>query len=171
MKKMQHKRKRIQTYKIEYKLPLKPSHRDGKHQFTLQSSKARSIRGFGEYITQLSLCINVFHHYVSLLNMVSYLSRCLIFLWKTGVLATEMALVLSHMRGTLSKVTSKSLMVCTIYRIWEQQLHTQPLWWIDQLNIVFEKTSKQETIRKNDKYQKCFFGQSHNPQNQHLKSQ
>jgi hypothetical protein len=37
-------------------------------------------------------------------------------------LATEMALVLSHMRGTLSKLTPKSLMVCTIHRIWEQQL-------------------------------------------------
>jgi hypothetical protein len=30
--------------------------------------------------------------------------------------------VLSHMRGTLSKITPKSLMVCTIQRIYEQQL-------------------------------------------------
>jgi hypothetical protein len=37
-------------------------------------------------------------------------------------LATDMALVLSHMRRTLSKLTPKSLMVCTIHRIWEQQL-------------------------------------------------
>jgi hypothetical protein len=29
---------------------------------------------------------------------------------------------LSHMRETLSKITLKSLIVCTIYRIWEQQL-------------------------------------------------
>jgi hypothetical protein len=36
--------------------------------------------------------------------------------------ATEMALVLSHMRGTLSNLTPKSLMVCTIQRIYEQQL-------------------------------------------------
>jgi hypothetical protein len=36
----------------------------------------------------------------------------------------EMTLVLSHMRGTLSKITPKSLMVCTIHRIWEQQRHT-----------------------------------------------
>jgi hypothetical protein len=41
-------------------------------------------------------------------------------------LATEMALVLSHMRGTLSKITLKSLVVCTIHRIWLQQLHIQP---------------------------------------------
>jgi hypothetical protein len=66
--------------------------------------------------------------------------------------------VLSHMRGTLSKLTSKSLMVCTIDRI-------------EQLKIVFEKTSKQEKIRENDKSQKCSFGQSHNLQNQHQKSQ
>jgi hypothetical protein len=33
-----------------------------------------------------------------------------------------MALVLSHMRGTLSNLTSKSLIVCTIQRICEQQL-------------------------------------------------
>jgi hypothetical protein len=50
------------------------------------------------------------------------LSRCLILLWKTGFLATEMALVLSHMRETLLKITPKSLIVCTIHRIWEQQL-------------------------------------------------
>jgi hypothetical protein len=37
-------------------------------------------------------------------------------------LATEMALVLLHMRGTLSNLTPKSLMVCTIQRICEQQL-------------------------------------------------
>jgi hypothetical protein len=33
-----------------------------------------------------------------------------------------LALVLSHMRGTLSNLTPKSLMVSTIHRIWEQQL-------------------------------------------------
>jgi hypothetical protein len=31
----------------------------------------RSIEGFGENISQLSLCIDVFHYYVSFLNMVS----------------------------------------------------------------------------------------------------
>jgi hypothetical protein len=36
----------------------------------------------------------------------------------------EMALVLLHIRGTLSKLTPKSLMICTIHRIWEQQLAT-----------------------------------------------
>jgi hypothetical protein len=51
-----------------------------------------------------------------------------------------------HMRGTLSKLTPKSLMVCTIHEIWEQQLRTQPLWWIRQLKIIFEKISKREKI-------------------------
>jgi hypothetical protein len=67
-------------------------------------------------------------------------------------LTTEMTLVLSHMRGTLSKITLKYVMVCIIYRIWEQQLHTQPLWWIEQLKIIFEKTSKQEKIQENVMY-------------------
>jgi hypothetical protein len=98
------------------------------------------------------------------------LSRCPILLWKTGFLATDMALVLSYKRGTLSKLTPKSFMVCTIHRIWEQQLHTQPL-WIGQLKIVFEKTSKRDKIQENDKSQKCFYDQSHNPQNQHQKKQ
>jgi hypothetical protein len=71
MKKMQQKNKRTQIYKIEHKLPLKPSHKDVKHQFPLQSSKARSIKGFGENISQLSLCINVSHLDISLFNMVS----------------------------------------------------------------------------------------------------
>jgi hypothetical protein len=99
------------------------------------------------------------------------LSTCLIFLWKTGFLATEMTLVLSHMRGTLSNLTPKSLIVCTIQTIYEQQLHTQPQWWTVQLKTIFEKTSKREKIHENDKCQKCSFGQSHNPQNQHQKNQ
>jgi hypothetical protein len=75
MKKIQHKNKRIEIYMIEYKLPLKPSHKDGKHQShpppSSQSSKARSIKGFGENISQLSLCINVSHLDISLFNLVS----------------------------------------------------------------------------------------------------
>jgi hypothetical protein len=39
--------------------------------FLLQSSKTRNIKWFGENINQLSLCINVSHLYVSLLNMIS----------------------------------------------------------------------------------------------------
>jgi hypothetical protein len=36
-----------------------------------QSSKVRSIKGFGENISQLPLCINISHLNISLLYMVS----------------------------------------------------------------------------------------------------
>jgi hypothetical protein len=37
----------------------------------LQGSKMSRIKGFGENVSHLPLCINVLHHYVSFLNMVS----------------------------------------------------------------------------------------------------
>jgi hypothetical protein len=61
--------------------------------------------------------------------------------------------------------------VCTIQRIYEQQLHTRPRWWTMQLKIVFKKTNKREKIQENGKSQKCSFGQSHNRQNQHRRNQ
>jgi hypothetical protein len=36
-----------------------------------QRSKTRRIEGFGEYVSQLPLCVNELHLYISLLNMVS----------------------------------------------------------------------------------------------------
>jgi hypothetical protein len=109
--------------------------------FPPQSSKARSIKGFGENINQLSLCINVSHLNISLFHMISQevvshfkmfdsFVEDWVFCYRdgTGVITHE---------GTLSKITPTSLMVCRIHRIWEQQLHTQPLWWIEQLKIVF----------------------------------
>ena len=39
--------------------------------FPLQSSKARRIKGLSEDIGQLSLCINISHFNISLLNMIS----------------------------------------------------------------------------------------------------
>jgi hypothetical protein len=47
-------KQKIQIYKIKHQLPLKPSHKDGEHQFPPQISKARSIEEFGENISQLS---------------------------------------------------------------------------------------------------------------------
>jgi hypothetical protein len=143
--------------------------------FPPQISKSRRIKGFREDVGQLSLGVYVSHLNVPLLYMISQkvvsphnMSH---FLWKTGFLATEMALVLSHMRETLSNLTPKSLMVCTIQRNCEQQLHTQPRWWTVQLKTVSEKTSKREKIQKNGKSQKCSYGQSRNPQNQHRRNQ
>jgi hypothetical protein len=72
MKKIQEKSKEIQIYKANHKHPLKPSHRDGKFQAPPpQRSKTRLIEWFGENISQLSLCVNKFHLYLSLLNMIS----------------------------------------------------------------------------------------------------
>jgi hypothetical protein len=127
MKKMQEKSKIYNIHakaptppqtKENYKLPLKPSHMDGKHQSPPppQSSKSRRIKGFGENVSKLSLGVYIPHLNVSLLYIISQkvvsplnMSH---FLWKTRFLATEMTLVLSHMRGTLSNLTPKSLIVC-----------------------------------------------------------
>jgi hypothetical protein len=72
---------------------------------TPQRSKMNRIKGFGENICQLPLCVNIFHLHISLFNMVSqevvshfYVFRSPI---KTGFWAKHMALELSHMRGTL----------------------------------------------------------------------
>jgi hypothetical protein len=120
--------------------------------FSLQISKLRSIKGFGENISQLSLCvyvlISISPFSIWSLRKWCLLSRCIILLWKTRFLATKIALVLSHIRGTLSKITLKSLMMCTIHRIWEQQLLTQPLWWIGQLKIVFERPTNKRRFKK-----------------------
>jgi hypothetical protein len=71
MKEIQKRQKNTKIYKIEYKLPLKSSYKAGKHQFPLQSSKARSIKEFGENISQLSICVNVSHLDISLFHMIS----------------------------------------------------------------------------------------------------
>jgi hypothetical protein len=86
----------------------------------------RRIKGFGEDIDQLSLSVYVSHLNDFLLYVISQevvsplkVSHSFVEDW---VLTTEMALVLSHIRETLSNLTPKSLMVCTIHEIWEQQL-------------------------------------------------
>jgi hypothetical protein len=63
-------KQKIQIYKIKHKLPLKLSHKDGKHQSPPQSSKARRIKGFDKDVSQLSLSIDVSHFIISLLNLI-----------------------------------------------------------------------------------------------------
>jgi hypothetical protein len=59
-------------YKVKHKLPLKPCHRDVKHQAPLpQRSKMSHVKGFGENISHLPLCLNVSHLYISILYMIS----------------------------------------------------------------------------------------------------
>jgi hypothetical protein len=69
---------------------------------------------FGYYLSVSMYLISISPFSAWSLSKWCLLSTCLIFLWKIGFLATEIALVLSHMRGTLSNLTPKSLMVCTI---------------------------------------------------------
>jgi hypothetical protein len=64
-------KQKIQIYKIKHHLSLKPSHKDGKHQFPPQISKSRSIKEFGENISQLSLYVYVSYLNVSLLYIIS----------------------------------------------------------------------------------------------------
>jgi hypothetical protein len=73
MKKTQEKSQKYTVYRIEHQLPLKPSHVDDKHQFppSPQISKSRRIKGFGEYVGQLSPGVYVSHPNVSLLYMIS----------------------------------------------------------------------------------------------------
>jgi hypothetical protein len=51
----------IQYTKQKHQLPLKLSHKDGKHQSAPQISKSRRIKGFGENVGQLSLGVYVSH--------------------------------------------------------------------------------------------------------------
>jgi hypothetical protein len=66
----------IQYTRQKHQLPLKPSHMDGKHQFPLQISKSRRIKGFGENVSQLSLGVYISHLNVPLLYMISQKVVC-----------------------------------------------------------------------------------------------
>jgi hypothetical protein len=63
MKKMQEKGK---IYKAKHQLPIKPSNMDGKHQSPQQISKLRRIKGFGENVSQLPLCVYVSMYLISM---------------------------------------------------------------------------------------------------------
>jgi hypothetical protein len=155
-----------QTKPYGWQRPIPPSRKSANRE------ESRSLVKILAYCLSVSIYLISMSPYSTLsLRKWCILSMCLIFLWKTRFLAIKMALVLSHMRGTLSNLTPKSLMVYTIQTICEQQLHTRPRWWTVQLKTIFEKISKREKIQENEKSQKCSFGQSHNPQNQHQKNQ
>jgi hypothetical protein len=61
----------IQYTSQKHQLPLKPSHMDGKHQFSPQINKLRRVKGFGENVGQLCLSVYVSHLNVPLLYMIS----------------------------------------------------------------------------------------------------
>jgi hypothetical protein len=68
---MKEKSKEIQIYKTNHKLPLKPSHMDGKNQAPPAKKQIRRMKGFGENVSQLPLCVNELHLYIFLFNMFS----------------------------------------------------------------------------------------------------
>jgi hypothetical protein len=133
MKKMQEKSK---VYNIQGKITNSPSNQATWMANTNPPHKSANREELRGLVRMSANCLSVSIYLISMspfstcsLRKWRLLSTCLIFLWKTRFLATEMALVLSHMRGILSNLTPKSLMVCTIQRIGEQQLHTRPQWW------------------------------------------
>jgi hypothetical protein len=71
MKKMQEKSKEIQIYKTNHKLPSNQTVGMANTMLPPQRIKMRRIEGFGENIGQLPLCVNKFHLYLSLFNMIS----------------------------------------------------------------------------------------------------
>jgi hypothetical protein len=153
---MQQKSKKIQIYKIEHKLSLKLSHKDDKHQSPHKAAKREASRGLvkisANYRSVLMYLISISPFSTWSLKKWCFLLRYLILLWKTEFLAIEMALVLWHMRRTLSKITPKSLMVCTVYRIWEQQLaaatySTSVVDWVTE-NYFREDQQTREDPRK-----------------------
>jgi hypothetical protein len=126
-------------YNIYDKAPTPPQTKPYGWQTLISSRKSANREAMRGLMKISANCLSVSMYLISIspfsiwsLQKWCLLSTYLIFLWKTGVLATEMALVLSHMTGTLSNLTPKSLMVCTIQRICKQQLHTQPRWWTMQ---------------------------------------
>jgi hypothetical protein len=126
MKKMQEESK---IYNIPGKTPTPAQTKSYGWQTPICPRKSANQEESRGLLKMSANCLSVSIYLISLslfstwpLKKWCLLSTCLIFLWKIVFLAIEMALVLSHMRGTLSNLTPKSLMVCTIQRICEQQL-------------------------------------------------
>jgi hypothetical protein len=116
-------------YNIQGKSTNSPQTKSYRWQTPISSRKSSNQEESRDLVKMSAICLSVSIYLISMspfsiwsLRNLCLLSTCLIFLWKTGFLATEMVLVLSHMRGTLSNLTPKSLIACTIQRICEQQL-------------------------------------------------
>jgi hypothetical protein len=117
MKKIQEK---IKIYSIQYKSPTPPQTNPYGWQTPIsprKSAKREASRGLMKMPTR---CLSVSIYLISMspfsmwsLRKWCLLSICLIFLWKTGFLVTEMALVLSHKRE-LSQTSLQSLSWCAL---------------------------------------------------------
>jgi hypothetical protein len=99
---------------------------------------------------------------------------CLVLEWSTGFLATLMALVLSHMRGTWEHSSPKSLSVYVIQSSCEQQLAaaTYSTSVVDWATLdCLREDQKQAKIPETGKYPKSISYRLDTPQNRHLKNQ
>jgi hypothetical protein len=146
--------------------------------FLPQISKLRRIKGFGENVGQLSLGVYIPHLNVPLLHMISQkvvsplnMSHLFVEDWifgywdDTGVIAHEGDSLKAHSKIShgvhYPKVGEQQLAAAT-YSASMVHCATEDCFWED-------KQTREDS--KNGKSQKCSFGQSHNPQNQHQKSQ
>jgi hypothetical protein len=64
-------RKKIQIYRIKHNFPSNQAINMANTNFPLQISKSRKVKGFGENVSQLHLCVYVSHLNVSILNVLS----------------------------------------------------------------------------------------------------
>jgi hypothetical protein len=64
-------KEKIQIYMIKPNSPSNQAIRMANTNFPPQSSKARRVKGFGEDVSQLSLCIDISHLNISLFYMIS----------------------------------------------------------------------------------------------------
>jgi hypothetical protein len=71
MKKMQEKSKRYKYTRKSTNCPSNQAIRMANTNFPSQSNKARRVKGFDEDVSQLSLCIDISHLNISLLNVIS----------------------------------------------------------------------------------------------------
>jgi hypothetical protein len=100
-------------------------------------------------------------------------SMCLVLEWSAGILATLMALMLSHMRGTWEHSSPKSLKVYVIQSSWEQQLAaaTYSASVVDWATLDWLREDQQAKIQKTDKSSKSTSYRLDTPQNWHPKNQ
>jgi hypothetical protein len=99
-------KQKIQVYKENHRLPLKPSHRDDKHQAPpYKEAKREESRGL---VKMSASCLSVLINFICISPFSTWSLKkwcltlmCLALPWKTGLWTRHMALELSHMRGTL----------------------------------------------------------------------
>jgi hypothetical protein len=172
MKKMQEKSK---MYNKSTNSPSNQAIWMANTNFSPQISKSRRIKGFGEDVGLLSLSVYIPHLSVPLLYMfsqkvVSPLNMSHLFVkdwifgyWDgTGVIAHEGNSLKIHSKVSHGVHYPKNLWAAATYSASVVDCATED---------CFQEDQQMREDPKNGKSQKYSFSQSHNPQNQHRKSQ